>query len=70
MICCFVPFGDHVPYLRVLAPRKDVQGTIYLWAKGASLNCWEFEQYCMFLIIWGACSVFNNDTFGLKRDIG
>ena len=26
-------------YLRVLAPRKDVQGTIYLWAEGASLTC-------------------------------
>ena len=23
-------FGDRVPYLRVLAPRKDVQGTVYL----------------------------------------
>jgi hypothetical protein len=23
----------------VLAPRKDVQGTIYLWAEGASLTC-------------------------------
>ena len=32
-------FGDHVPYLRVLAPRKDVQGTVYLWAEGASLTC-------------------------------
>ena len=30
---------DHVPYLRVLAPRKDVQGTVYLWAEGASLTC-------------------------------
>ena len=29
-------FGDHVPYLRVLAPRKDVQGTVYLWAEEAS----------------------------------
>jgi hypothetical protein len=37
--------------LRVLAPRKDVQGTVYLWAEGASLTCWEFEQYRMFLII-------------------
>jgi hypothetical protein len=34
-----VSFGDHVPYLRVLAPRKDVQGTVYLWAEGASLIC-------------------------------
>ena len=25
--------------LRVLAPRKDVQGTAYLWAEGASLTC-------------------------------
>ena len=25
--------------LRVLAPRKDVQGTVYLWAEGASLTC-------------------------------
>jgi len=33
-----VSFGDHVPYLRVLAPRKDVQGTVYLWAEGASLT--------------------------------
>jgi len=32
-------FGDHVPYLRVLAPRKDVQGTVYVWAEGASLTC-------------------------------
>jgi hypothetical protein len=32
-------FGDHVPYLRVLAPRKDVQGTVYLWAEGSSLTC-------------------------------
>jgi hypothetical protein len=31
--------GDHVPYLRVLAPRKDVQGTVYVWAEGASLIC-------------------------------
>ena len=23
----------------VLAPKKDVQGTVYLWAEGASLNC-------------------------------
>ena len=23
----------------VCAPRKDVQGTVYLWAEGASLNC-------------------------------
>jgi hypothetical protein len=22
-----------------LAPRKDVQGTVYLWAEGASLTC-------------------------------
>ena len=29
-------FGDHVPYLCVLAPRKDVQGTVYLWAEGTS----------------------------------
>jgi uncharacterized BrkB/YihY/UPF0761 family membrane protein len=35
----------------VLAPRKDVQGTVYLWAEGASLTSWEFEQYRMFLII-------------------
>ena len=28
-----VSFGDHVPYLRVLAPRKNVQGTVYLWAE-------------------------------------
>jgi hypothetical protein len=34
-----VSFGDHVPYLRVLASRKDVQGTVYLWAEGASLTC-------------------------------
>jgi len=27
--CYVVSFGDHVPYLRVLAPRKDVQGTVY-----------------------------------------
>ena len=27
-----------LPYLRVLAPRKDVQGTVYLWAEGASLT--------------------------------
>jgi hypothetical protein len=26
-------------YLRVLALRKDVQGTVYLWAEGASLIC-------------------------------
>ena len=33
-------FSDHVPYSRVLAPsRKDVQGTVYLWAKGASFTC-------------------------------
>jgi len=38
MLSCF--FGDHVPYLRVLASRKDVQGTVYLWAEGASLTCW------------------------------
>jgi len=25
--------------LRVLAPREDVQGTVYLWAEGASLTC-------------------------------
>ena len=25
--------------LRVLAPRKDVQGTVYLWAEEASLTC-------------------------------
>jgi hypothetical protein len=23
----------------VCAPRKDVQGTVYLWAEGASLTC-------------------------------
>jgi len=39
-----VSFGDHVPYLRVLAPSsgftwEDVQGTVYLWAEGASLTC-------------------------------
>ena len=32
-------FGDHVPYLHVLAPREDVKGTVYLWAEGASLTC-------------------------------
>ena len=37
--CYVVSFGDHVPYLRVSAPRKDVQGTAYLWAEGASLTC-------------------------------
>jgi hypothetical protein len=37
--CYVVSFGDHVSYLRVLAPRKDVQGTVYLWAEGASLTC-------------------------------
>jgi len=37
--CYVVSFGDHVPHLRVLAPRKDVQGTVYLWAEGASLTC-------------------------------
>jgi hypothetical protein len=47
-----VSFGDHVPYLRVLAPRKDVQGTVYLWAEGASLTCCEFEQHHMSLIIY------------------
>ena len=26
-------------YLLVLAPREDVQGTVYLWAEGASLTC-------------------------------
>jgi hypothetical protein len=26
-------------YLRVLAPRKDVQGTVYLWAEGAGSTC-------------------------------
>ena len=36
--CLVVSFRDHVPYLRVLAPRKDVQGTVYLWAEGARLN--------------------------------
>ena len=25
--------------LRVLAPRKDVQGTVYLWAEVESLTC-------------------------------
>jgi len=44
-------FGDRVPYLCVLALRKDVQGTVYLWADEASLTCWEFEQYRMVLII-------------------
>ena len=44
-------FGDHVPSLRVLAPRKDVQGTVYLWAEGAGLTGRELEQYRMFLII-------------------
>ena len=34
-----VSFGDHVPYMHVLAPKKDVQGTVYLWAEGASLTC-------------------------------
>jgi hypothetical protein len=34
--CYVLSFGDHAPYLRVLAPRKDVQGTVYLWA---SLTC-------------------------------
>jgi len=37
--CYVVSFGDHVPYFRVLAPRKDVQGTVYLGAEGASLTC-------------------------------
>ena len=37
--CDVVSFGDHVPYLRVLAPRKDVQGTVYLWAEGAGSTC-------------------------------
>ena len=37
--CYVVSFGDHVPHLRVLAPRKDVQGTVYLCAEGASLTC-------------------------------
>jgi hypothetical protein len=37
--CYVASFGDHVPYLRVLAPRKNVQGTVYLWAEGASLTC-------------------------------
>ena len=37
--CYVVSFGDHVPYLRVLAPRKNVQGAVYLWAEGASLTC-------------------------------
>ena len=30
MACYVVSFGDHVPYLRVLAPRKDVQGAAYV----------------------------------------
>ena len=68
--CYVVSFGDHVSYLRVSAPIKDVQGTVYFWAEGASLTCLEFEQYRMFLNIYGACSVFHNDTFGLKGDIG
>ena len=37
--CYVVSFGDHVPYLCVLAPRKEMQGTVYLWAEGASLIC-------------------------------
>jgi hypothetical protein len=37
--CYVVSFGDHVPYLRVLAPRTYVQGSVYLWAEGASLTC-------------------------------
>ena len=37
--CLSVSFGDHIPYLRVLAPRKYVQGTVYLWVEGASLTC-------------------------------
>ena len=36
---CLSVTSDHIPYLRVLAPRKDVQSTVYLWAEGASLNC-------------------------------
>ena len=31
----------------------------------ASLTCWEFEQYRIFLILKGACFVFHNDAFGL-----
>ena len=31
---CLSVTSDHIPYLRVLAPRKDVQGTVYLWAEG------------------------------------
>ena len=50
MLSC-VSFGDHVPNLRVLPLKKDVQGTVYLWAEGVSLTCGEFEQYRMFLII-------------------
>ena len=39
--CQVVYFVDLVPYLRVLAPRKDMQGIVYLWAKGAvTPNCW------------------------------
>ena len=38
-LCLSVIETNHVPYLRVLAPRKDVQGTVYLWAEGASLTC-------------------------------
>jgi len=50
-----VSFRDHVPYLRVLAPRKDVQGTVYLWAEGARLNntaCfWLFRMPVLYFIV-------------------
>ena len=37
MLCLLVIM--FLAYLHVSAPRKDVQGTVYLWAEGASLTC-------------------------------
>ena len=37
MLCLLVIM--FLAYLHVSAPRKDVQGTVYVWAEGASLTC-------------------------------
>ena len=37
MLCLLVIM--FLAYLHVSAPRKDVQGTVYVWAEGASSTC-------------------------------
>jgi len=49
----------------VLAHRKDLQGTVQLWAKGRSDSLSTYNHTTNVLVVHGSCSVFDRDAFGL-----